>query len=171
MSRTEVMLIAVNARGEELGRSKVSLAATTPAELFARTVRALDGAYLLDPIDPKAQDMLPHLAAREEDIVSIVRLYAAQIRNGRSLEDIGKAFAEESGELSEEIALVVAGGEPGPDGILGEAMDTAQCAIDAVLKAYPGITNQQIRTMMVAKCQKWLKHYANAIQRDRSQEA
>ncbi|RYD63963.1 MAG: hypothetical protein EOP83_10890 [Verrucomicrobiaceae bacterium] len=64
------------------------------------------------------------------NLVTIVYGFAAEIRNGRSLDDVLRHADSEVDELREEIAKVSQGQAEGDDGVVGEAVDIITCVVD-----------------------------------------
>lgn len=98
-------------------------------------------------------------------IVTIVRSYAINIQNGRTLQDILNHLVGEAKETQEEIDKVNAGEPEGDDGVVGEAIDMIQCGLDLIFTHKPYITEEALEQMMTRKCEKWRKHYKNSIEK------
>jgi hypothetical protein len=98
-------------------------------------------------------------------LFSIVRSAARRINNDRTLRDILNHMKSEVKELDEEIAKDEAGELAGSDGIVGEAIDIIQCAMDVILTHRPYLTEAQLEAIMDTKCEKWVRYYANSIQK------
>lgn len=64
------------------------------------------------------------------NLVTLVYLFAGEIRNGRKLEDVLRHADSEMVELRQEIILVGAGHPEGDDGVVGEAVDIIACVVD-----------------------------------------
>lgn len=96
-------------------------------------------------------------------IVSIVRLYSKEIQNGRTLRDIAEHTQSELVELNEEIEKVEKGEDEGSDGIVGEAIDIIACALDAIFKHQPDITEAELDALMYKKCEKWKRYYSESV--------
>ena len=88
---------------------------------------------------------------------------AARVTNNRSLPDIFRAMNGEMHELADEVQLILDDDVPGPDGILGEAVDVMSCLLDLIYKSYPNITQADIEAVMVKKAMKWERLYANTV--------
>lgn len=82
-----------------------------------------------------------------------------RINNGRDLDSVFAHLEGEVTELMSEIDKAYYGDEPGEDGILGEAVDVALCALDAAIIANPGITEAQINEVVSRKLAKWERIY------------
>ena len=89
-----------------------------------------------------------------------------KIQNGR---DVYHPFIWAKGEmdeLCEELVKKTSDREPGPDGIMGEAIDVIQCMIDVIRLTYPEFTHEelieQMTSRMATKCDKWESKYATA---------
>jgi NTP pyrophosphatase (non-canonical NTP hydrolase) len=78
---------------------------------------------------------------------------------------IGHVFlqlAEEAGELATEIKIAngfTIDKVEGADGIVGEAIDVIQCAIDIIYLYNPSITEEQLNVIMKKKLEKWSKKW------------
>ena len=88
--------------------------------------------------------------------------YCASIDNGRTKETIFEHLKSEVTELSDEINADT----PGEDGILGESVDIAICAIDQMYNELvaKGITDPKeqhaiISKITIAKLDKWKRIY------------
>ena len=88
-------------------------------------------------------------------LYSIVSEYSDRVNDGRQNQDIFQHGAGEMVELQSEILLDRAGLAPGPDGILGEAIDVIACMMDIIRKQYPDITDDKLEWKMLEKCAKW----------------
>jgi hypothetical protein len=98
-------------------------------------------------------------------MIEIVRKFARQIKNGRTLQTIIDHMKGEVIECQDEIDLVLAGQPEGEDGIVGEAIDIIQCALDLIFEVRPDITAEELDAIMLRKCEKWLRYYANSIEK------
>ena len=80
-----------------------------------------------------------------------------RIKNGRTLIRTLAHTMAEVGELAEEV--VIANGfsykQPGPDGIVGEAVDVILCALDIIYQVDPTITEKDIEAIAERKLAKW----------------
>lgn len=67
------------------------------------------------------------------------------------------AVTEEAGELATEVAISVGHKDraPGPDGVIGEAVDLIITAVDMINAEQPGITAHEIYAIVMRKCNKW----------------
>lgn len=88
-------------------------------------------------------------------LYSIVSEYSDRVNDSRQNQDIFQHGAGEMVELQSEILLDRVGLAPGPDGILGEAIDVIACMMDIIRKNYPSITDEQLEWKMLEKCEKW----------------
>lgn len=88
---------------------------------------------------------------------------AKRVQNNRTMPDIFRAMNGEMSELADEVQLVLDGGEPGPDGILGEAVDVMSCLLDLIYKSNPNITQADIEAVMKLKAAKWERLYSNTV--------
>lgn len=102
--------------------------------------------------------------------IDIVRTFAGQIQNGRTLMDIHRHANGEMKELKDEILALKYPEEfvAGPDGVVGEAIDVIACMLDAIFVHAPETTDQQINEILLAKCAKWARRYKDSIDGDRS---
>lgn len=87
-------------------------------------------------------------------IQNIVRKYSEEIQNDRTMQDIVDHLKSEVEELEEELIT------PGIDGIVGEAIDIITCALDAIYKHNPNITNEELNQITLNKCEKWKRKYS-----------
>lgn len=67
------------------------------------------------------------------------------------------AVTEETGELATEVAISLGFKKraPGPDGVIGEAVDLIITAVDMINAERPGITWQEVMEVVIPKCNKW----------------
>lgn len=74
-------------------------------------------------------------------------------------QQIMNAITEETGELATEVAIDAGfkDREPGPDGIVGEAIDLIIAGTDMIYADNPDITMEEIQAIVAAKCDKWGK--------------
>lgn len=103
-----------------------------------------------------------------QDPIDIVRHFATVIQNGRTVADAARHAGGELTELNEEIALKDQGLAPGPDGIVGEAIDLIACALDIIFVEAPETTNEEICAILLRKCEKWARRYKDSVDGDRS---
>lgn len=104
---------------------------------------------------------------RSDRLLDLVRDYASRIKNGRTVTDVINHLETEVVEVRTEIAIAETGGEAGVDGVQGESIDIALCALDAIFVDDPGVSNEQILATALEKCQKWERHYAHSLTRER----
>jgi NTP pyrophosphatase (non-canonical NTP hydrolase) len=66
-------------------------------------------------------------------------------------------ITEEVGELAQEVAIAEGDSykEEGKDGVIGEAIDVAICALDIIRVHDPSITEHEILGMVKLKLLKW----------------
>ena len=84
-----------------------------------------------------------------------------RIENSRTQYSVLMHAMGELNELSDEIHFELTGYDPGPDGILGEAIDILLCAIDfEVMRS--GITVEDIQRKIIQKLDKWERLYGKA---------
>ena len=89
-------------------------------------------------------------------ILQIMRHYGAQIDDGRSLADSLRYAAGELRELADEIDRRDRNAAPGPDGIVGEAVDVMVCLADIIVRAAPETSDHDLTRIFDKKCRKWL---------------
>lgn len=84
-----------------------------------------------------------------------------KIQDGRSAHFIKKHLLEEVEELLDEFTKRDAGLPPGKDGIMGEAVDVALCAIDLAAHEIedPDKRLEIVNEVVVRKLQKWIDKY------------
>lgn len=77
----------------------------------------------------------------------------------RHINNVALKLCEESGELAKEINIETGflNKLKGDDGIIGEACDVINCAIDIIYLSNPDITAEEINACMVKKLDKWKK--------------
>jgi hypothetical protein len=92
----------------------------------------------------------------KKDLVALVREYAHNIKNGRTIENVHTYLCDEVTELGIEVYT----DEPGEDGIAGEAIDVILCALDLIFLAAPEMTDIEILEYANKKCQKWSWKYS-----------
>ncbi len=82
-----------------------------------------------------------------------------KVNNGRTAENILCSLVEEVGELAKEVRIRSGNTykKPGKDGILGEAVDVIQNALDLVRKMHPEATVEDLLEINRNKCAKWVK--------------
>ncbi len=78
------------------------------------------------------------------------------IKNGRSELDVIEFVREEFEELQVEVVAIIEGTEPGPDGIVGEAIDLIINCFDMILLSNPGITEADLISIANKKLTKWV---------------
>lgn len=96
-----------------------------------------------------------------QDMVEIVRSFSQKIKNGRTPQTTFSHLRSEVIELEIELALHNIGGTIENDGIIGEAMDIINCALDIVFQVCPDITTEQLNALQTAKCEKWARKYGD----------
>lgn len=79
------------------------------------------------------------------------------IINSRQEYNVLAALMEEVGELSTEISIETgySNKSQGEDGIIGEAIDVAICALDMIYVYNPCITEEEIMRVVHRKLEKW----------------
>ena len=80
-----------------------------------------------------------------------------RIRDGRLASDIFEHCASEMGELAIEMAIEdgTSYKEPGPDGMVGEAVDVIICMLDMIRNKAPHLTEDDILRIARPKLEKW----------------
>lgn len=84
------------------------------------------------------------------------------IQDGRSANYIKNHLLEEVDELLDEFMKRELGLPPGKDGIIGEAVDVALCAIDLAAQEIedPDSRLEIVNEVIVRKLQKWIDKYS-----------
>lgn len=91
------------------------------------------------------------------DMVDIVRITSEKVDDGRTLSDVLGHAMEELGELATEIKIVNGKSykKSGKDGVVGEAIDLINCALDIIYLADPNMTKYEMELIQKGKCKKW----------------
>lgn len=84
-----------------------------------------------------------------------------RIENDRTISGVFDHAKSEMDELSEEILRFLDDQEPGPDGVVGEAIDVIICMVDIIYKKNPSISKEQIYFLICQKLDKWERLYGN----------
>lgn len=94
-----------------------------------------------------------------DNIFDKIREVGLKINNGRSISDIFTYAVEEIGELATEVNIEqgYSAKKPGKDGIVGESIDVIICLIDLIYTFNPGITIDDIESIVDKKLSKWLQ--------------
>jgi len=100
--------------------------------------------------------------------IDIVRHFAREINNGRTLFDIHAHGEREMVELKDELIADVDQSDHGSDGVVGEAIDVIACMLDAIFVYRPETTDEEITAILLTKCQKWSRRYRDSVEGDRS---
>lgn len=101
-------------------------------------------------------------------LYSIVSQFSDRVNDGRTLRDIFTHAEGEMRELDSDVGAIMSGtSDPGPDGILGEAIDVIACMMDLIRKQYPDITDEELEWKMTEKCAKWERKTNAGEYRDR----
>ena len=89
----------------------------------------------------------------------IVRNTSESIKDDRTLGDVLGHAIEELGELATEIKIVNGKSykKPGKDGVVGEAIDLINCALDIIYLSNPELTEDELNEIQKAKCDKWVE--------------
>lgn len=77
------------------------------------------------------------------------------IRNGRTRSDVLDHARGEMEELGDEVVFANAGDAPGPDGVVGEAIDVILCMLDLIHIERPDMTEAEITAYAEKKLAKW----------------
>lgn len=90
--------------------------------------------------------------SKEADRLSIIN---------RTLHSVQAHLVSEIGELAEEVNIATGFSTKtqGSDGLVGEAVDIIQCALDFIHIVDPTITEAQLVEIMEKKQAKWLNNY------------
>lgn len=87
------------------------------------------------------------------------------IKNDRTVQDVLCSVIEEVGELGTEVRVKYGTSykEPGPDGVMGEAIDGILALIDLIYVDNPEVTETEIMNHVFKKLTKWyMKELENA---------
>lgn len=82
-----------------------------------------------------------------------------EVENKRDIFSIYEHSLSEVDELEDEIDIWDRGDTPGPDGIVGEAVDVILCMLDLIAQFDPDITTDQVEAVMDKKYAKWKEIY------------
>lgn len=76
----------------------------------------------------------------------------------RTLYSVFNHVVEEIGETSTEISIVMGDSNksPGPDGVVGEAIDAIVSLLDLIYKFDSSITEEDMAVIAQMKCDKWI---------------
>lgn len=116
-----------------------------------------------DRMHPTCDEKECRYNEREDSLVGDVFHASDSIKNDRKLDDVIIHLMTEVGELAQE-AIIAAGRsykQPGKDGVVGEAIDVINCALDIVRLVEPNITEEQLRVICDPKLDKWKKYAYN----------
>ncbi len=94
-------------------------------------------------------------------MLELVLSYCRRIKNGRTFNSVWFWTGQENAELTIEVGKLQSGGEPGEDGVLGEAVDTILCLVDLIYQHNPNITEEEILAVVQKKLDKWERKYGN----------
>lgn len=91
-------------------------------------------------------------------LVSEIIKTSIQVQNTRNIQDVLTHATTELGELAQEVQI--AGGksykQPGPDGVVGEALDVIACMIDMIYIHYGVLADEEYLVSLVKpKMEKW----------------
>lgn len=96
-------------------------------------------------------------------LIELVRGYSCTIRNDRSPGNVFDHLRSEVLELWDEIENVEQGRPEGEDGIVGEAMDVINCALDIIYLHRPDLNVRELTEIMTEKCEKWRRKASQPI--------
>jgi hypothetical protein len=85
-----------------------------------------------------------------------------RIKNGRDINTVDHAIYCELGELQAEQFKVAQQVEPGPDGVVGEAVDVILCLVDLIYQYQPDIGIHELNAVIDRKLYKWESLYGTA---------
>ena len=85
---------------------------------------------------------------------------ADALGDNRTLNSIAGHAMSELGETAIEINIYqgLHRDQPGPDGVVGEAVDTILCMIDLIYKFDPSITEEELVAIAEMKGAKWIRN-------------
>lgn len=113
-----------------------------------------------DRMNPICNEKECSFTGYDNSLVGDVFAACDSIDNGRKLDDVMVHMMTEVGELAQEI-IIAAGRshkQPGKDGVVGEAIDVINCALDIIRLTEPNITEEQLRVICDPKLGKWKKY-------------
>jgi hypothetical protein len=84
-----------------------------------------------------------------------------RIQNGRNISSVLAALKLEVLELEEEVNKSLTGEEPGPDGIIGEAIDCLLIIVDLIYQKNPSLSREYISFRVGEKLNKWETKYGH----------
>ena len=90
-----------------------------------------------------------------ENILQVCRT----IKHNRTIETAFKHLKGEVTELKDEISSVMNDQNPGPDGVIGEAVDCILCLVDIIYQEDSSITTYEINKVIHDKLEKWKRVY------------
>lgn len=82
-------------------------------------------------------------------------------KDGRTPKEVLMVLMEEVGELATEISIETGfkkNREPSEDGVVGEAVDVILAALDIIAIHRPDITEKELKSLALSKCNKWLSN-------------
>jgi len=95
----------------------------------------------------------------EIGIIDEILIASRTVNNKRKPLQVLCKLLEEIGELTTEINIVegfLPAEKGGKDGVKGEAADAMNCLVDLMYLYHPDITEEEFRTIMTNKLQKWV---------------
>lgn len=100
--------------------------------------------------------------ANMTSLVQIVREFSKQAdvyHPTRSPHTILGSAMSELGETAIEINIEAGQSykTPGPDGVVGEALDTILCLLDLIYRQNPNLKEEELVSLAVAKGSKWIE--------------
>ena len=92
-----------------------------------------------------------------KSVVEQILATSKLINDGRERYDVLAKAQEEMGELAQEVMISLGKHykQPGPDGVVGEALDVIVCMVDMIYGVYPDITESIIQEILEKKLIKW----------------
>jgi hypothetical protein len=92
-----------------------------------------------------------------KSMVEQILATSKSINDGRERLDVLAKAGEEMGELAQEVLISLGKHykQPGPDGVVGEAIDVIVCMVDMIYGVYPDITEQILQEILEKKLTKW----------------
>lgn len=105
------------------------------------------------------------------DIVKAASQQVDSLGSTRTSSVVCMSATTEMGELAEEVLVSIGQSykKPGPDGVVGEAIDVILCLLDLIHVTNPEITEEQVRDIAHRKLAKWIKketEWANDYEND-----
>jgi NTP pyrophosphatase (non-canonical NTP hydrolase) len=98
-----------------------------------------------------------HTMTLTELILSTSKI-ADNFHKSRSLYSVGNATQAEMGELAEEVSIAMGDSykTPGPDGVIGEAVDLLISGLDLIYVHDRNVTEEELLAVAKPKLEKWI---------------